>query len=100
MADLTAGGATQLGTMSADYAPCTAAGQSCANDSYAVSLPSVIPSARITWFQAQEACANAGKRLVRGGGFFFGPLAGPLAVDDAPPNALGAERFIGFRCAR
>jgi formylglycine-generating enzyme required for sulfatase activity len=28
-----------------------------------VSLPSTTPSTRITWFQAQEACANAGKRL-------------------------------------
>jgi formylglycine-generating enzyme required for sulfatase activity len=62
-ADLTAGGATQLGTGSDDYAPCTQNGQNCANDIYAVSLPSEIPSAFITWFQAQEACANAGKRL-------------------------------------
>src|SRR5262249_4148425 len=28
-----------------------------------VSLPSVLPSEFITWFQAQEACANSGKRL-------------------------------------
>ena len=28
-----------------------------------MSLPSVLPSAFITWFQAQEACANSGKRL-------------------------------------
>jgi formylglycine-generating enzyme required for sulfatase activity len=62
-ADLTAGGATQLGQKSDDYAPCTDNGQNCANDIYAVSLPSVTPSAYLTWFQAQEACANAGKRL-------------------------------------
>jgi len=62
-ADLTAGGATQLGTEGDDYAPCTRNGQTCANDIYAVSLPAEIPSASITWFQAQEACANAGKRL-------------------------------------
>jgi len=62
-ADLTAGGATQLGMVSDDYAPCTKNGQNCANDIYAVSLPSEIPSANLTWFQAQEACANAGKRL-------------------------------------
>jgi formylglycine-generating enzyme required for sulfatase activity len=62
-ADLTAGGATRLGTASDDYAPCANTGQNCANDIYAVSLPSEIPSASITWFQAQEACANAGKRL-------------------------------------
>jgi formylglycine-generating enzyme required for sulfatase activity len=62
-ADLTAGGATQLGTAGDDYAPCADNGQNCANDIYAVSLPSEVPSAYITWFRAQEACANAGKRL-------------------------------------
>jgi hypothetical protein len=62
-ADLTAGGATPLGTAGDDYAPCTKDGQNCANDIYAVSLPLEIPSANITWFQAQEACANSGKAL-------------------------------------
>jgi formylglycine-generating enzyme required for sulfatase activity len=62
-ADLTAGGATQLGTAGDDYAPCATNGQNCANDIYAVSLPSGMPSAHITWLQAHEACANAGKRL-------------------------------------
>jgi formylglycine-generating enzyme required for sulfatase activity len=62
-ADLMAGGATQLGTASDDYAPCASNGQNCAKDIYAVSLPSEVPSAHITWFQAQEACANALKRL-------------------------------------
>src|SRR5262245_34689209 len=32
---------------------------------YAVSIPGVQPSACITWFQANEACALSGKRLVR-----------------------------------
>ena len=62
-ADLVAGGATPLGTASDDYAPCASNGQNCADDIYAVSLASVIPSANISWFQAQEACANSGKRL-------------------------------------
>jgi hypothetical protein len=62
-ADLLAAGATQLGTAGDNYAPCTDNGQNCANDIYAVSLPGVTPAFRITWFQAQEACANAGKRL-------------------------------------
>jgi formylglycine-generating enzyme required for sulfatase activity len=52
-----------LGTAGDDYAPCRDDGQNCANDIYAVSLPAETPSAHITWFQAQEACANAGKRL-------------------------------------
>ncbi len=61
---LAAGGATQLGVRNADdYAPCADSGQNCADDVYAVSLPAVTPSANITWFQAQAACENAGKRL-------------------------------------
>ena len=62
-ADLAAGGATQLGIGSDDYAPCADSGQNCTDDIYAVSLPAVLPSARITWFQAQAACENARKRL-------------------------------------
>ena len=61
--DLASGGATQLGVGGDDYVPCTDDGQNCAGDIYAVSLPSEIPSARITWFQAQDACASSGKRL-------------------------------------
>jgi hypothetical protein len=62
-ADLLAGGATQLGVAGSDYAPCALNGQNCGNDIFAVSLASVTPSAFATWFQAQEACANSGKRL-------------------------------------
>ena len=63
VADLTAGGARQLGEVVDDYAPCADSGQNCVNDIYAVSLPNVFPSAFITWFQAQQACTNSGKRL-------------------------------------
>jgi hypothetical protein len=63
-ADLTAGGATQLGIGFTDnYAPCADSGQNCTDDIYAVSLPAVPPSANLTWFQAQAACENARKRL-------------------------------------
>jgi formylglycine-generating enzyme required for sulfatase activity len=62
-AELAAGGATQLGMASDDYAPCANSGQNCTDDIYAVSLPGVTPSAFITWFQAQQACTNSGKRL-------------------------------------
>jgi formylglycine-generating enzyme required for sulfatase activity len=61
--ELSAGGATQLGVRGDDYQGCADNGQKCANDVYALSLPSELPSAHITWFQAQQACANAGKRL-------------------------------------
>ena len=61
---LEAGGAKQLGVRNADdYAPCADSGQNCTDDVYAVSLPAVPPSVAITWFQAQAACENAGKRL-------------------------------------
>jgi hypothetical protein len=63
LADLTAGGATPLGTTGDDYAPCADNGQNCVDDVYAVSLPSVTPAAHVTWFQAQAACENARKRL-------------------------------------
>jgi hypothetical protein len=61
--DLASSGATRLGSGADDYAPCKDDGQNCAGDIYAVSLPSEFPSAHITWFQAQEACASSGKRL-------------------------------------
>lgn len=62
-ADLTAAGATQLGTGGDNYAPCVDSGQNCVDDIYAVSLPGVQPSSDITWFQALAACENSRKRL-------------------------------------
>lgn len=55
--------AYQLGTVGDDYAPCADNGEICLNYFYAVSLPGVKPSGYITWFQAQQACKNSGKRL-------------------------------------
>jgi hypothetical protein len=83
LADLTAGGATQLGTVSNNYAPCSDDGQNCANDIFAVSLPGVTPSAYISWFQAQEACANAGKRLPSNAEWQVGANGSP---DPGPDN--------------
>ena len=62
-ADLQKAGATQLGIAHPDYAPCDEGGQFCADDIFAVSIPGVLPSANITWFQAQAACKTARKRL-------------------------------------
>ena len=61
--DLSADGAIRLGAAGDNYAPCADNGQNCADDIYAVSLPGVLPSSAITWFQAQAACENARKRL-------------------------------------
>lgn len=53
---------TQFGVTGDDY-PCANNGQDC-DQIYAASLAGVLPSAYATWFQAQQACANAGKRLL------------------------------------
>jgi hypothetical protein len=84
-ADLVAGGAKPLGASSDDYAPCASNGQNCADDIYAVSLPSVLPAANISWFQAQEACANAGKRLPTSAEWQMGANGTP---DAGPDNGL------------
>jgi len=81
--DLTQGGATQLGLTENDFAPCERDGTNCADDIYAVSLPSVVPSAFIDWFQAQEACANAGKRLPTSAEWQVGAYGTP---DPGPDN--------------
>jgi sulfatase-modifying factor enzyme 1 len=83
LVDLTSGGATPLGTAVDDYAPCADNGQNCADDIYAVSLPSVVPSANITWFQAQEACASSGKRLPTNAEWQVGATGTP---DPGPDN--------------
>ena len=63
VANLTTGGATQLGTAGDDYgAGCPDTGNGC-GDVYAVSIPGVTPSTFLTWFQAAAAARNAGKRL-------------------------------------
>ena len=58
------GTATQHGATIDDYEPgCPNLGNGC-TDFYAVSIPGVIPSRSITWFQAAAACRNAGKELL------------------------------------
>ncbi len=70
----TDGTGTQYGVGSDDYASagessagandgCQNNGDKC-NTIFAVSKSGVIPSTDITWFQAQQACANVGKRLL------------------------------------
>ena len=61
----TSTGGTQHGAAADDY-PCGDDGNDCtgATAIYARSQVGVTPSRFITWFQAQQACANAGKRLL------------------------------------
>jgi hypothetical protein len=74
--DLGAGGAVALGASRDDYAPCADDGGGC-EDLYAVSLPAVLPAASITWFQAQAACANSGKRLTTNAEWQIGANGSP-----------------------
>jgi hypothetical protein len=103
-ADLARGGAVQLGVTGDDYAPCTDDGQRCMEDVFAVSLPSVQPSAYVTWFQAQAACANAGKRLPSSAEWQVGangtPDSGPDdgVADCATDGALVARTGARRRC--
>ncbi len=53
---------TQYGVAGEDY-PCNRNGQDC-DHIYAASLAGQTPSGYASWFQAQQACANAGKRLL------------------------------------
>jgi len=86
---LTAGGATQLGLVyPPDYAPCALNGQNCTDDIFAVSLPGVLPSAFITWFQAQAACENARKRLPTNAEW-QAAVAGTPVPDWSKPNDNG-----------
>ena len=59
---------TQFGVSGDDY-PCSDNGNDCslnaAHPIFAVSVGGVTPSGYITWFQAQQACLNVGKRLLR-----------------------------------
>ena len=58
------GTGTQYGTDMDDY-PCEDTGNGCKDKIYAVSRKDALPARFITWFQAQQACVNAGKRLLR-----------------------------------
>lgn len=102
---LAAGGATQLGIgLADDYAPCANSGQNCQNDIFAVSLPGVRPSGRVTWFQAQAACKNARKRLPSNAEWQAAvigtPDAGPdNGLTDCNTLGLGASVETGSRSA-
>jgi formylglycine-generating enzyme required for sulfatase activity len=63
LAELQAG-AIRKGATTDDYGPeCPDTGNDCQLE-FAVSIPGVLPSASLTWFQAVAVCRNAGKRLL------------------------------------
>lgn len=78
------GTGTQFGTSSANY-PCSENGNDCAGQIYAASTAGVVPSQYISWFQAQQACLNAGKRLLTSAEWQMAAAGTPDAGD--PPGA-------------
>jgi hypothetical protein len=93
--DLQKGGATPLGRQGDDYAPCADSGQNCSDDIFALSLPGVVPSAYLTWFQAQAACDNSRKRLPSNAEWQVAVIGTP---DPGPDDGVGdcntASAFI------
>jgi formylglycine-generating enzyme required for sulfatase activity len=94
LANLIAGGATQLGLASGDLAAsgCPAQGNGCV-EVFAVSIPGVQPARYINWFQAAAAARNSLKRLptnqewqVAALGTPDGP---PCVVSTASPPPVG-----------
>jgi len=68
-ADLTAGGATQHGCTAAPFGHTAIPGTFPVTGNwtvahYAASIPGVLPSACVSFFQAEQACALSGKRLL------------------------------------
>jgi len=69
LADLQGGGATQHGCTIAPFGHTAIPGTFPANGNwtvshYAASILGVLPSTCVTWFQAEQACALSGKRLL------------------------------------
>lgn len=82
------GNSTQYGVTENDY-PCEDNGSDC-NQITARSLVSVFPSRYISWFQAQQACANAGKRLLTNAEWQMS-VAGTPEPEDVPLVAMGCN---------
>jgi formylglycine-generating enzyme required for sulfatase activity len=99
-AQLTALGAVQRGVSADDY-PCNDNGNDCKDKIFAFSIPGVKPSAYITWFQAQQAAGNSGKRLLTNAEWQMAAAGTPNAgfspgAQDCNTNSSGAD-FTGAR---
>ena len=87
-----AGGATQKGVNADDY-DCNDTGDNCDEDEFAVSVAGVTPARYVTWFQAQQFCRMAGKRLVTNAEWQAAaagtPDGTPCVVDASAPALTG-----------
>jgi len=96
LADLHKGGAVQMGcsdTHTVFPASFDATGNWTA-PLYAVSIPGVLPTACVTWFQAEQACRLSGKRLVTNQEWQAAaastPDGAPCNVSSGSPSQTGA----------
>ena len=94
------GTGTQYGAGTDNY-PCADTGNDCKDKMYAVSRARVTPSGFLTWFQAQQACGNVGKRLLSNAEWQMAaagtpdpgdsPGAEDCKVDDSLPVSTGSR---------
>ncbi|MGH8583114.1 MAG: SUMF1/EgtB/PvdO family nonheme iron enzyme [Gammaproteobacteria bacterium] len=79
-------GGAQFGATSDNY-PCADNGNDCTGTKaiFARSVAGVTPSSNITWFQAQQACGNAGKRLLTNAEWQMAVAGTP---DPGPDNGI------------
>ncbi|MBI3767013.1 MAG: hypothetical protein HY271_00800 [Deltaproteobacteria bacterium] len=87
LADLTGGGATQVGCTGAPYHHAAIPATFPANGAYteaiyAVSIPGVLPSACVSAYQALAACQLSGKRLMSNAEWTQTAVGTPSAVGD------------------
>ncbi len=87
----------QFGVTTNDY-PCLENGNDCSTGNtkiFAASVPGVEPSAYITWFQAQQACVNVGKRLLRNGEWQMAAAGTPDPGASPGPNDCNVNSSTG-----
>ncbi len=86
-----AGSNTQLGRLADDYSPpCQDNGVGCQGRIFALSRADLVPSRFITWFQAQQACASVGKRLLTNAEWQMAAVGTP----DPGATSAGSECHI------
>jgi hypothetical protein len=97
--DLLSGGASRLGEVPAggctreEYGPSFPLDGNWSEPAYAVSVPGVLPSTCVTWFQAEQACRLAGKRLLTNQEWQAAAAGTPDLADDQTATCATASPF-------
>jgi formylglycine-generating enzyme required for sulfatase activity len=97
--DLGRVGASRLGEIPTggctreEYGPAFPLDGSWTEPAYAVSLPGLLPSTCLTWFQAEQACRLAGKRLLTNQEWQAAAAGTPDGADDQSTSCATASPF-------